>query len=94
MRDWLWVEDHASAIDKIFSDGKVGESYNVGGLNEWTNIELVKYLCKILDEKLDREKGESEKLITLLRIEQVTIKDMPLMPRNSKRIRLEAVNQI
>ena len=67
VRDWLWVEDHASAIDKIFSDGKVGESYNVGGLNEWTNIELVKYLCKILDEKLDREKGESEKLITFVK---------------------------
>ena len=54
------VEDHVSAIDKIFSDGKVGESYNVGGLNEWTNIELIKYLCKILDEKLNREKGNQK----------------------------------
>jgi dTDP-glucose 4,6-dehydratase len=64
IRDWLWVEDHASAIDAIFHNGRVGESYNVGGLNEWTNIALVKYLCKTMDEKLGRETGESEKLIT------------------------------
>lgn len=64
IRDWLWVEDHASAINEIFHNGRDGEAYNVGGLNEWTNIELVKYLCKLMDEKLDREPGESEKLIT------------------------------
>jgi dTDP-glucose 4,6-dehydratase len=64
IRDWLWVNDHASAIDTIFSEGRVGESYNVGGLNEWTNIDLVKYLCRLLDEKLNRAAGESEKLIT------------------------------
>lgn len=64
IRDWLWVEDHASAIDTIFHQGKVGESYNVGGLNEWTNIELVRFLCQLMDEKLGRENGESEKLIT------------------------------
>jgi len=64
IRDWLWVEDHASAIDRIFHLGRVGESYNVGGLNEWTNIELVLFLCKMLDRKLDREEGESERLIT------------------------------
>jgi dTDP-glucose 4,6-dehydratase len=64
IRDWLWVEDHASAIDTIFHRGTVGESYNVGGLNEWTNIELVKFLCRLMDDKLGREKGESEKLIT------------------------------
>ena len=64
IRDWLWVNDHASAIDAIFHDGRIGEAYNVGGLNEWTNIDLVKYLCRILDEKLGREKGENEKLIT------------------------------
>jgi dTDP-glucose 4,6-dehydratase len=64
IRDWLWVEDHASAIDTIFHTGRVGESYNVGGLNEWTNIELVKFLCQLMDDKLGREKGESEKLIT------------------------------
>jgi dTDP-glucose 4,6-dehydratase len=64
IRDWLWVEDHASAIDTIFHRGRIGESYNVGGLNEWTNIELVRFLCQLMDEKLGREKGESEKLIT------------------------------
>jgi dTDP-glucose 4,6-dehydratase len=64
IRDWLWVEDHASAIDTIFHQGRVGESYNVGGLNEWTNIELVRFLCQLMDEKLGRENGESEKLIT------------------------------
>jgi dTDP-glucose 4,6-dehydratase len=63
VRDWLWVVDHAKAIDAIFHNGKVGESYNVGGLNEWTNIELVKYLCQLMDQKLGREQGESEKLI-------------------------------
>lgn len=64
IRDWLWVNDHASAIDTIFHNGRVGESYNIGGLNEWTNIDLVKYLCRILDSKLGRESGENEKLIT------------------------------
>lgn len=64
IRDWLWVVDHASAIDAIFHDGRIGESYNVGGLNEWTNIELVKFLCKVMDEKLGRAAGESESLIT------------------------------
>ena len=67
IRDWLWVEDHASAIDKIFTEGRVGESYNVGGLNEWTNIELVHYLCRLLDEKLDRKTGESEQLISFVK---------------------------
>ena len=64
IRDWLWVEDHASAIDAIFHTGRIGESYNVGGLNEWTNIELVRFLCQLMDEKLGRTKGESEELIT------------------------------
>ncbi len=64
IRDWLWVEDHASAIDTIFHTGRIGESYNVGGLNEWTNIELVRFLCQLMDEKLGRSKGESEGLIT------------------------------
>ena len=64
IRDWLWVVDHASAIDAVFHDGRIGESYNVGGLNEWTNIELVKFLCKVMDEKLGRAEGESESLIT------------------------------
>jgi dTDP-glucose 4,6-dehydratase len=64
IRDWLWVEDHASAIDAIFHNGRIGESYNVGGLNEWTNIELVRFLCRLLDQKLDRTPGSSETLIT------------------------------
>ena len=63
-RDWLWVEDHARAIDTIFHNGRIGESYNVGGLNEWTNIELVKFLCQLMDKKLGRTLGESEQLIT------------------------------
>lgn len=64
IRDWLWVEDHARAIDTIFHNGRIGESYNIGGLNEWTNIELVKYLCRLMDDKLGRNPGESEQLIT------------------------------
>ena len=67
IRDWLWVEDHASAIERIFMKGKIGESYNIGGLNEWTNLDLVHYLCKILDKKLDREPGESAKLIRFVK---------------------------
>jgi dTDP-glucose 4,6-dehydratase len=64
VRDWLWVEDHARAIVEIFHNGTIGESYNVGGLNEWNNIELVKFLCALMDKKLGRQEGESEKLIT------------------------------
>lgn len=64
IRDWLWVEDHARAIDVIFHRGRVGESYNIGGLNEWKNIELIKYLCNLLDQKLGRPLNSSEKLIT------------------------------
>lgn len=64
IRDWLWVEDHANAIDTVFHKGTTGETYNIGGLNEWTNIDLVKFLCKLMDEKLGRASGESEKLIT------------------------------
>lgn len=67
VRDWLYVEDHASAIELVFSKGKVGETYNVGGNNEWKNIDLVKLLCSIMDSKLGREKGESEKLITYVK---------------------------
>lgn len=65
-RDWLWVEDHARAIDTILHSGKMGETYNVGGFNEWTNIDLIKLLCAKMDEKLGRAKGESEKLITYI----------------------------
>ena len=64
IRDWLWVNDHAAAIDLIFHEGRIGQSYNIGGLNEWTNIELVRFLCRMMDRKLGRSEGESEKLIT------------------------------
>jgi len=64
VRDWLWVEDHARAIDTIFHEGRLGESYNVGGLNEWKNIDLVHYLCALMDRKLGREDGTSASLIT------------------------------
>ncbi len=63
IRDWLWVEDHARAIVEIFHKGRIGESYNVGGLNEWTNIKLVRFLCQMMDQKLGRELGTSESLI-------------------------------
>ena len=63
IRDWLWVEDHVSAIDLIFHKGRNGEKYNIGGLNEWKNIDLVKLLIKIMDKKLGRPEGTSEQLI-------------------------------
>ena len=65
-RDWLYVEDHASAIDLILHQGTLNETYNIGGFNEWKNIDLVKLLCSIMDEKLGRKKGESEKLINFV----------------------------
>jgi dTDP-glucose 4,6-dehydratase len=64
VRDWLYVEDHARAIDVIFHKGKLGQSYNVGGFNEWKNIDLVHLLCKVMDKKLGRAEGESANLIT------------------------------
>lgn len=67
IRDWLWVEDHARAIVEIFHRGRLGESYNVGGLNEWKNIDLVRFLCQLMDRKLGREEGTSEQLITFVR---------------------------
>ena len=63
-RDWLYVIDHARAIDIVFHEGGNHETYNVGGFNEWKNIDLVKLMCSLMDEKLGREKGESEQLIT------------------------------
>ena len=63
-RDWLYVIDHARAIDTVFHSGKKNETYNVGGFNEWKNIDLVKLLCNLMDEKLGRSAGESEALIT------------------------------
>lgn len=64
VRDWLWVEDHARAIDVIFHKAKAGSTYNIGGHNEWKNIDLIHLLCKIMDRKLNRAEGESAKLIT------------------------------
>ncbi len=66
IRDWLYVEDHATAIDVIFHQCKTGETYNVGGDNEWKNIDLVRLLCSIMDRKLGRESGSSEKLVTFV----------------------------
>jgi len=64
VRDWLYVIDHARAIDTVFHKGKLGETYNIGGFNEWKNIDLIRLLCKIMDTKLGRPEGTSEKLIT------------------------------
>lgn len=67
IRDWLYVVDHARAIDVVYHKGKIGETYNIGGHNEWKNIDLIKALCKIMDKKLGRQAGESEKLITFVK---------------------------
>ncbi len=67
IRDWLWVEDHARAIDVIYHDGITGETYNIGGHNEWKNIDLIKVMCRVMDRKLGRSEGESEKLITYVK---------------------------
>lgn len=66
-RDWLWVVDHARAIDTIMHKGELGETYNIGGFNEWQNIELIRLMCRIMDRKLGRAEGESEKLITYVK---------------------------
>ena len=66
-RDWLFVKDHALAIDLVFHQGKIGETYNVGGFNEWKNIDLVNLLCSLMDEKLNRPAGESAQLITYVK---------------------------
>jgi dTDP-glucose 4,6-dehydratase len=67
VRDWLWVEDHARAIDLVFHKGQDGETYNIGGFNEWRNIDLVHLLCRIMDEKLGRTQGDSASLITFVK---------------------------
>lgn len=67
IRDWLFVEDHAAAIDLIYHQGRTGETYNIGGANEWKNIDLIHALCNIMDRKLGREAGESAKLITFVK---------------------------
>ncbi len=65
-RDWLFVQDHVKAIDLIFHKGRIGETYNIGGDNEMTNIDLVKIICSLIDEKLQNKNGESERLITFV----------------------------
>lgn len=67
IRDWLYVVDHACAIDQVFHQGKVGDTYNIGGHNEWKNLDLIYLLCKIMDTKLGRPAGTSEKLITFVK---------------------------
>lgn len=67
VRDWLYVEDHVSAIDLIFHKGKVGDTYNIGGHNEWKNIDIIRELCNQMDKKLGRPEGTSEKLITFVK---------------------------
>ena len=67
VRDWLYVEDHARAIDVIFHRGTVGDTYNIGGFNEWKNIDIVRLLCQVMDRKLRREPGTSEQLITFVK---------------------------
>ena len=66
-RDWLYVIDHAIAIDKIFHNGKIGDTYNIGGFNEWKNIDLIELLCEKMDIALGRERGTSKKLITFIK---------------------------
>lgn len=66
-RDWLYVQDHVEAIDLILHKGEAGETYNIGGLNEWKNIDVINLLCEILDRKLERQKGTSEKLIRFIK---------------------------
>lgn len=66
-RDWLFVKDHAAAIDQVYHKGETSRTYNIGGFNEWKNIDLVKLLCRIMDTKLGRQAGESEKLITFVK---------------------------
>ena len=66
VRDWLYVIDHARAIDEVFHNGEMGETYNIGGFNEWKNIDIVHLLCSIMDKKLGRQEGESSKLITFV----------------------------
>jgi dTDP-glucose 4,6-dehydratase len=70
IRDWLWVKDHARAIDTIFHNGKIGETYNIGGFNEWKNLDLIQLLCQIMDKKLSRTEGSSAKLISFVKDRQ------------------------
>ena len=66
-RDWLFVQDHATAIDLVFHSAENGQTYNIGGMNEWKNIDLVKLLCRLMDKKLGRIEGTSQQLITFVK---------------------------
>ena len=66
-RDWLFVKDHATAIDNVFHNGKINDTYNISGFNEWTNIDLIKLLCQLMDENIGRKPGESAELITYVK---------------------------
>jgi dTDP-glucose 4,6-dehydratase len=66
-RDWLWVEDHARAIEVVYRKGAIGETYNIGGFNEWQNIDLIHALCRIMDQKLGRPQGDAASLITFVK---------------------------
>lgn len=67
VRDWLYVVDHARAIDEVFHNGKIGETYNIGGHNEWKNIDLIRVLCRTMDRKMGNPEGSAEKLITYVK---------------------------
>jgi dTDP-glucose 4,6-dehydratase len=67
IRDWLYVEDHARAIDLLFHRGQPGETYNIGGYNEWKNIDLLRLLCRLADERLGNDPGSSERLISFVK---------------------------
>ncbi len=67
VRDWLWVNDHARAIDLVFHKGRIGQTYNIGGFNEWKNIDLVYLMCRIMDQKLNRPEGTSAQLISFVK---------------------------
>ena len=84
VRDWLFVNDHARAIDVIFHKGKLGDTYNIGGFNEWKNIDLVKELCKQMDQKMEQPEGTSSNLITFVKDRPGLICAMPLMLPKSK----------
>ena len=91
IRDWLYVEDHADALLLVLEKGTVGRSYNIGGENERTNLELVKTLCEILDRLKPRDEGSYAELITFVADLLVTMHAMLLIPVHTRRIGLETI---
>jgi dTDP-glucose 4,6-dehydratase len=92
VRDWLYVEGHVNAIDLIFHKGELGETFNIGGNNEWKNIDLIKVLCKVADKLLDNKEGTSEKLITY--VEDRAGHDLRYAIDSSKYIGLDTFSSI